>query len=195
VIRRTTAAVLFPAVLAAMVACSNAGSPGSGGMTGASPFAPCPVATSPSPQRSATGVGRPLPSVRLPCFTGGAAVDLAALGRPAVVNFWSSSCAPCRKEMPELQRFADAARGRVLVIGVDTADTRDAASAAGTDFGVSYPVLFDPRSQLLTAWGRNALPVTLLVDAAGTVKHEDVSGALTRSTLDQLSARYLGIAP
>src|SRR5262249_33843710 len=139
--------------------------------------------------------GRALPSVPLPCFAGGADVDLSTIGRPAVINFWSSSCGPCRREMPELQRFADATRGRVLVMGVDTADRRDAATAAGTDFGVSYPMLFDPQGRLLTAWGRNALPVTLLVDASGIVRHEDVSGSLTLSTLDDLSARYLGITP
>ncbi len=157
----------------------------------ASPFAPCPAgqrATGAAPTGS-----RLLPAISLPCFTGGEPVDLAHLGRPAVLNFWASSCAPCRAELPALQRFADAHRTGVLVIGVNTADGRSAAASAGTDLGVSFPAVFDPRSRLLTAWGRTALPVTLLVDATGAVRHEDVTGALTESTLEGLAHRYLAV--
>jgi len=160
----------------------------------ASPFATCPAPAA-VPAGTPTGSGRSLPSVVLPCFTGGTGVDLATLGRPAVVNFWASTCAPCRKEMPQLQRFAESTAGPVVVIGVDTADERSAAAAAGSDFGVTYPVLFDPQSRLLKAWGRNALPVTLFVDAHGVVRHEDLTGAQTVSTLDDSVRRYLGISP
>jgi thiol-disulfide isomerase/thioredoxin len=133
--------------------------------------------------------------VPLPCFTGGAELDLAQLGRPAVINFWSSQCAPCRKEMPQLQRFADAAQGRLVVIGVDTADDRAGAAGAAQDFGVTYPVLFDPQSRLLDAWGQTGLPITLFVDEHGIVRHEDRSGALQLSTLDDATRQYLGVAP
>lgn len=131
----------------------------------------------------------------LPCFTGGGSIDLARLGRPAVINFWASSCAPCRTEMPALQRLATRAGDRVLVIGVDTADLRDPAASAGHDFGVSYPVVFDPRSQLLSAWGRSALPVTLFVDASGIVRYEHATGALDDTKLADLTSRYLGLSP
>jgi hypothetical protein len=48
---------------------------------------------------------------------------------------------------------------------------------------------------LLSALGLNVKPVTLLVGADGTVRHEDLSGALTKSTLDDLVQRYLGVTP
>jgi thiol-disulfide isomerase/thioredoxin len=192
-------AALVGVLVSLLAACSagNMGSADSSRTGASSPFATCPDAVasagSAAPLGSAAAGGRALPSVVLPCFTGGRGVDLARLGRPMVINFWASTCAPCRKEMPQLQQFAAAVDGRLFVIGVDTADTRDAAAAAGADFGARYPVLFDPRGQLLSAWGRQVLPVTLFVDQFGVVRGEDVSGALTMARLDYLAERYLGI--
>jgi thiol-disulfide isomerase/thioredoxin len=134
-----------------------------------------------------------LPDVTLPCFSGGASVRLAHLGRPAVINLWSSTCAPCRHELPEIQRFADATRGRVDVVGVITADDRDSAAAAGTDFGVSFPAVFDPDRRLLIALGRDALPVTVFVTATGTIAHVDMTGALTLPAVTDLAQRFLGV--
>jgi thiol-disulfide isomerase/thioredoxin len=193
---RWTVRLLALATIGALAACSSGGGSAGPSRTGAaSPFATCPTPAAAPAERAPNGSGRNLPAIVLPCFTGGAGVNVATLGRPTVINFWSSTCSPCRKEMPQLQRFADAQAGKVVVIGVDTADERSAAAAAGSDFGVTYPVLYDPQSRLLSAWGRSALPLTLFVDASGVVRHEDLAGAQTVSTLDDSVSRYLGIAP
>jgi thiol-disulfide isomerase/thioredoxin len=200
IIRRTgvVALVLLGALAGCVLVGCAPGSPGSvsagAESSAASPFAACPT-----PARSglepAGNEGQPLPSVPLRCFTGGNLVDLSKLNRPLVINFWSSDCAPCRTEMPELQRFAADSAGRVVLVGVDTGDRWNAAVAAGIDFTATYPMLFDPDGDLLRAWGRNVKPVTLLVGLDGQVRHEDLSGALTKSTLDDLVQRYLGVQP
>jgi thiol-disulfide isomerase/thioredoxin len=205
-IRRTALVAAAVALLAILGACSGAasGAPGSARTGEPAPFALCPDPSGAGPisPAAATPAGptrpagtRTLPSVTLPCFAGGKPVDLAHLGRPAVVNFWASDCPPCRQEMPELERFATAMKSLLVVIGVDTLDRRSAAASAAVDFGASYPSLFDSDGLLLRAWGRNVLPVTLLVDATGVVQHEYVGAALTQSTLDDLVERYLGITP
>jgi thiol-disulfide isomerase/thioredoxin len=137
---------------------------------------------------------RALPDMTLPCFNGGAPVRLAHLGRPAVINLWSSTCAPCRHELPEIQRFANAAHGQVDVVGVITADGRDSAAAAGSDFGVSFPSVFDPDRRLLIALGRDALPVTVFVTAQGTIAHVDMTGALTLPGVTALTQQFLGVS-
>ncbi len=146
------------------------------------------------------GSGTPLPDVSLPCFTGGtvasgSGVRLGALGRPAVLNLWASSCAPCRAELPAIERYASRAGGRVTVIGVDTADTGTGGGSVIADLGLTYPNLFDDRQLLLHGLGRAAIPVTLFVDAGGRVRHVYASGtALTEEVLAQLVREYLGIA-
>jgi thiol-disulfide isomerase/thioredoxin len=158
-----------------------------------SPFRSCPTTAADTAGTGGGSVGEAMPNVTLPCFTGAEPVALQALGKPAVVNIWASYCAPCRTELPELQAFADEAGDRVVVLGVVTGDTWDAAAHAGADFGVTFPAVFDPDRSLLSALGRNAIPVTLFVDGAGIVRHIDMSGKLTLPTLRTLAEQYLAI--
>jgi thiol-disulfide isomerase/thioredoxin len=202
--------LVLAGVLAAVAGCARPNAPGP--VAGPDlPFQACPAAATASASVPAsasvrmagsvpavtafggTAVSGPLPTLALACLAGGAPVDLSRLGRPAVINIWASSCAPCRRELPQLQRFAELAGGRVLVIGVDTGDTVEAASAAARDFGVSFPSVFDPDQAFLRGVGRSAIPVTLFVDAAGQMRGIDVSGALTLDTLRDLTVRHLGV--
>jgi thiol-disulfide isomerase/thioredoxin len=156
-----------------------------------SPFALCPSAV----RATAPAAGAPdsLPDLTLPCFTGGAPVPIARLGRPALINLWASFCEPCREEMPALQAFADELGDRVIVLGVDTSDRWSAAAAAGEGFGARYPSVFDPHGTLAAALGRNYLPVTLVVGADGAVLATDVGGALTLDRLRELARVHFGI--
>ncbi|MBV9662528.1 MAG: TlpA family protein disulfide reductase [Actinobacteria bacterium] len=89
-------------------------------------------------------------------------------GRPLVVNFWSTTCVPCRKEMPALA--AVAARHRdVAFVGIDHEDARSAALHFLAATGVRYPVGFDPEGRTADAYRLRGLPTTVFVRADGTV--------------------------
>lgn len=154
-----------------------------------SPFAPCPAPVS----ESLAPAPRPLADLTLPCFTGGEPVSVGGLGRPAVINLWASWCWPCRDELPELQAFADEMGDRVLVLGVVTDDLWSSAAWLAIELGVNYPNLFDPDMTLLHALGRSALPVTLIVEADGSIAATDVSGSLTAAELRALVSENLGL--
>jgi thiol-disulfide isomerase/thioredoxin len=156
------------------------------------PFAACPAAAPPG--KSAATSKIILPEAALPCMAGGAPVRLTALGRPAVVNLWASSCAPCREEMPALQRFADGAGDRVVMLGVVTGDTRAAAGETAADLGVRFPSVFDGDQLVLRSVGRMALPATLFIDAAGRVRHVYQSGEpLDEASVAALVREHLGV--
>ncbi|QGN46442.1 TlpA family protein disulfide reductase [Micromonospora sp. WMMD558] len=163
-----------------------------------SPFADCAELTAaPAPSGTATAVpggGTPLPELTLTCFTGGAPVALRDVRGPVVINLWASWCAPCRKELPAFQRLSDRADGRLTVLGVNTRDTRGGAQSIGEDFGVRFPTLVDQGEALQRALGRNAIPLTVLVDADGRIRHVDASGALDDTRLTDLVRQHLGVA-
>jgi thiol-disulfide isomerase/thioredoxin len=89
--------------------------------------------------------GERLPPLALAGIHGGKRVDVpgAYAGRPLLINVWASWCAPCIREMPELQRFAAQQGGNgVQVVGI-ALDDADAVRAFLEQVPVSYPVLLD----------------------------------------------------
>jgi thiol-disulfide isomerase/thioredoxin len=163
---------------------------------GSSPDAtggPAPAAAS-SP--AATGsTGEPLLDLTLPCFVGGQPVRLAHLGTPAVINLWASWCGPCRGELPQMQRYADRAAGRVQVVGVITSDPdRGGAQSLVDDLGLRFPMLYDERAKLQARIGPPvAMPTTLLVDAHGRVAYRHSARPLDEAALADLVRHHLGV--
>ncbi|SCL66864.1 TlpA family protein disulfide reductase [Micromonospora chersina] len=160
-----------------------------------SPFEDCaPLTAAPPSGAAPSGAsGDPLPDLALSCFTGGAPVNVRDIKGPAVINVWASWCPPCRKELPAFQRLSERAGGRFQVIGVNSRDSRGGAQSIGEDFGVRFPMLVDQGDAFERALGRNAFPLTVLVDADGRIRHTDSTGALDDARLTELVRTHLGV--
>lgn len=105
--------------------------------------------------------------------TAGNRVELprAWAGRSTLVNLWATWCAPCLKEMPDLQAFAQQQGGDgVQVVGIALDDAR-AVRAFLRDHGITYPSLIDAAgpADAGVRLGNPAgvLPYSVLVSADG----------------------------
>ena len=145
------------------------------------------ASASPSPQ---SANGPKVPDLALACFAGGSEIRLGELHRPAVINLWGSWCAPCRKELPALNAYAQ--KSTVLVVGVATKDTRSSAGSLIDEFGLGFPNLYDRDGKLMEAIGSLPLPVTLFVSADGTIAYTHRAGALDTAGFEQLAREHLG---
>ena len=140
--------------------------------------------------------GKPAASERLPDVTlqplgRGAAVDLAHVRGPMVINLWASWCAPCRDELPHYQAFAKKYAGQVDVLGVDWQETRtDAAKKLARDTGVTYPLVADPEGRLRT----QVLPKLILVDRDGQVAFQEYVKITSVAQLEKLVRQHLEVA-
>lgn len=112
-------------------------------------------------------------ALRLP-QPGGSELAFATLrGRPLLVNFWATWCAPCIREMPALDRFAREFQSKGLqVVGIAVDQDKPVRDFLGQN-RVGYSIAlagFDgiTLSRRLGNEG-GALPFTVAFDAAGRV--------------------------
>lgn len=127
-------------------------------------------------------VGGRAPAFSLPRLTGDGDVSLASLrGKTVILNFFASWCGPCKQEAPDLESFWRRYRSEgVLVLGVDSGDTRGSARRFLSAHGVTYPIVFDPGETL--AYGPYALPglpVTYVLNRHGRIVGNPVLGAVS----------------
>src|SRR5438034_1158806 len=61
-------------------------------------------------------------------------------GRPVVLNFWASDCAPCVSEMPAFERAHQRFGDKVAFVGLDVESRDDAARRLAAQTGVTYPL-------------------------------------------------------
>lgn len=123
--------------------------------------------------------GQPLPALRLTGLDGPDVVlpdDVA--GRPLLVNVWASWCAPCIREMPELDRYARSqGEDGVRVLGL-ALDDPQAVRTFLQRIGVDYPQTIDSPGPtdagVRLGNPRGVLPYSILVDAQGRLLKQKI---------------------
>ena len=119
--------------------------------------------------------------------TDGRRVSLSGLlGRPLVINFWAAYCAPCRAEMPMLQRVVGAQATAQLVL-VNEGDSASAASAFLSSLGIHQPTLLDSDLAVGRAYGAIGLPMTVFVRADGSIDARQIGQLDERALVAELS--------
>ncbi|MBA3289049.1 MAG: TlpA family protein disulfide reductase [Acidimicrobiia bacterium] len=107
---------------------------------------------------------------------------VGARGRPVVVNLWASWCAPCRAEMPLLQRAADGLAERAVILGVASeADQRD-AQAFLDELGVTYANVFDATGEIRSRLELTGYPTTYVFDGTGRLRTK-FTGAISEQQI------------
>jgi len=89
-------------------------------------------------------------------------------GKPVLINFWATWCAPCREEMPALERLYRQfkAKGFVLIAVSMDADPALVAPVVRAG-GYTFPIGLDPKLNVANAYGVRGLPSSFLVDRQG----------------------------
>jgi cytochrome c biogenesis protein CcmG/thiol:disulfide interchange protein DsbE len=125
-------------------------------------------------------IGKPVPEFEvLPLDANAQSFTRADLtgGRPTVVNFWASWCAPCVVEAPVLERLSQ--RPDVTIYGVVHNDVPDKARAFLAQYGNPFArINADPQRRVSIAWGVTGPPETFVIDGQGIIRAR-ITGALT----------------
>lgn len=112
-------------------------------------------------------VGGPAPALRVEMYRG--AKQLVE-GKPRLLFFWATWCAPCKFSVPEVLAFAEARGVEVLAI---TDEDADVLEKFFENFRDPFPsiVATDPLRLTFQSYGVSGTPTFVLVDAGGMVRH------------------------
>jgi cytochrome c biogenesis protein CcmG/thiol:disulfide interchange protein DsbE len=117
--------------------------------------------------------GRPAPDFKLAALasTQHSAIELASFkGKPVVLNFWASSCAPCQEETPMLQNAWKSIQTKgVIFLGVDFQDPQSDGLSFMQKYGVTYPNVLDSGGTVAIHYGVTYTPTTFFINRQGVV--------------------------
>ncbi|WP_263411544.1 TlpA disulfide reductase family protein [Terriglobus tenax] len=116
--------------------------------------------------------GKPAPGFSLTSLEGKKVSLSDYKGKPVLVNFWATWCAPCKLEMPWFEEFQKkyAAQGFVILgVSEDDDQPKEAIAKAATKLGVTYPILLgNPKAD--KAYGDfSLLPMSFYIDGKGNI--------------------------
>lgn len=138
---------------------------------------------------NALNTGKAFPVVRVESLDGEPVTLGEPTGKPFLVNFWYSTCEPCKREMPAL--VAAQEKYGIDIVGVNPRDTAELARDFADEYGITYPLLRDPNGASLVALGVGTFPMTYLVSGDGTIL-EQHAGEITAAQLDRMLAPIAG---
>jgi peroxiredoxin len=113
----------------------------------------------------------PAPQFQL-AARGGKTVNLAQYkGQVVMINFWATWCGPCRQEMPLLESIYKKYKPMgFTLLGVNVEPDSKPAEDWLKATPVSFPILFDTKSEVSKMYEVSGMPSTIIVDRKGNVR-------------------------
>jgi len=99
-------------------------------------------------------------------------IQLSALvGRPIIINFWATWCAPCRIEMPELEAAYQAHQDDgLMLLALNQKEPGDIVSIFFGELGLNFTAVLDSEGSVSELYGvANILPTTFFINAEGEI--------------------------
>lgn len=105
-------------------------------------------------------------------------------GKGLVVNFFFSTCPPCRAELPILQSVSQSLPSDVVMLGVDHGEPRTKAAPFVGEAGLTYDIALDEEGFVAPNVGVITFPATLFINSSGVVVKRHL-GAISAKELRQ----------
>jgi peroxiredoxin len=116
--------------------------------------------------------GRPAPDFALRATSGSNFRLSEYRGEVVMLVFWGSRCGQCAPQLSSLSRLVNTYHSAGLAaLAVNVDDDQRAAAEYAVTHPVSFPVLLDPAKGVARDYRVDNLPMLLLVDRAGVIRH------------------------
>jgi len=146
------------------------------------------------PQMALLGVGSKAPAFTAIDLRTGRPASLADYhGRPILINIWATWCAPCRVEMPALERLAKKFAGtdfRVVAVSVDQDDST-VVNAFTRELGLTFDVLHNQAGDIRQRYQTTGVPESFVIDRDGVIVKKVIGPAEWDGPVNEYLVRRL----
>jgi len=119
---------------------------------------------------AALEVGQVPPDVAMKTLAG-KPISLASLrGKVVLIDFWASWCAPCKEEMPFLERLQKRHGDRLVIVGVSVDNERANAEQFVRELKVTFPIVHDGKHTVADQYKPPRMPTSFILDREGKVR-------------------------
>jgi len=139
-------------------------------------------------------VGKPSPSFDYENFKGGKTKLSDLKGKYIYIDLWATWCAPCRAEIPYLQKLEEQYHGKnieFVSISIDKAKDNEKWKKFVTDKHLGGTQLFadkDWESEFVVNYGVTGIPRFILIDPKGNIVSSDASRPSDPKLQEQLNS-------
>ncbi|HWJ78364.1 MAG TPA: TlpA disulfide reductase family protein [Niallia sp.] len=104
-------------------------------------------------------------------------------GKKVMINFWTTWCPPCKKEMLDIERFSKEMHDQLIVLAINI----DGGNERGVQEFVqarklSFPILLDKKDLVSNRYQIISIPTTFFIDERGIIYNK----GLTLLTIEEM---------
>lgn len=122
----------------------------------------------------------------------GEVVTLSELrGKVVLLNIFASWCAPCLLETPHLVEAAGTYSDELVIVGLNLNERDEAVANYRDEFSVPYPLVMDPKGEILDIYTPIGLPTSWFIDPQGVVSYVH-AGAMTVDQIEEAFTKAQG---
>jgi thiol-disulfide isomerase/thioredoxin len=119
-------------------------------------------------------IGQPAATFQLKDLAGNQ-VSLADFkGKVVMLDFWATWCGPCRATMPEVEKLQQEHPDDFVLLAVNLGDSAEQVGRYVKMQNIQTRVLLDPDSGVGAAYGVGSIPMQVIIDKEGILRHSQV---------------------